>query len=65
MYECVSRSVVFNSWRLYGLKPSRLPCPWDSPVKNTGVDTHALLQAIFLARDRTQVSKIADRLFTI
>ena len=21
----------------YGLKPTRLPCPWDFPGKNTGV----------------------------
>ena len=41
------------------------PCPWDSPCKNTGVGSHALLQDIFLPRDQTQVSKIADRLFTI
>ena len=27
----------------------------DSPGKNTGVDCHALLQGIFLPRDRTQV----------
>ena len=25
------------------LKPSRLPCPLDSPGKNTGVGCHALL----------------------
>ena len=34
--------------RPYGLKPSRLFCPWDSPVKNTGVGCHFLLQGIFL-----------------
>ena len=27
--------------------PTRLPCPWDSPGKNTGVGCHALLQGIF------------------
>ena len=26
---------------------SRLPCPWDSPGKNTGVRCHFLLQGIF------------------
>ena len=26
------------------------PLPWDSPVKNTGVDFHALLQGIFPAQ---------------
>ena len=25
-------------------KPTRLPCPWDSPGKNTGVGCHCLLQ---------------------
>ena len=41
------------------------PRLWDSPCKNTGVGSHALLQNIFLPRDQTQVSKIADRLLTI
>ena len=27
---------------------ARLPCPWDSQGKNTGVGYHALLQGIFL-----------------
>ena len=27
--------------------PTRLPCPWDSPGKNTGVGCQALLQGIF------------------
>ena len=27
-------------------KPTRLPCPWDSPGKNTGVDCHFLLQCM-------------------
>ena len=26
--------------------PTRLPCPWDSPGKNTGVGCHFLLQCI-------------------
>ena len=33
-----------DSLRLYGLQPTRLYCPWDSPGKNTGVGCHALLQ---------------------
>ena len=28
-------------------QPSRLPCPWDFPGKNTGVGCHFLLQGIF------------------
>ena len=30
----------------YGLKPTRLLCPWDFPGKNTGVGCHFLLQRI-------------------
>ena len=41
--------------RLYGLQPTRLLCPWDSPDKNTGVGCHAFLQGIFL----TQGSNLA------
>ena len=37
-------------WGLYGLWPSRLLCPLDSPGKNTGVDCHALLQGILLTQ---------------
>ena len=42
-----SRSVVSDSLRSYGLQPTRLLCPWDSPGKNTGVGCHALLQGMF------------------
>ena len=28
----------------------RLLCPWNSPVKNTGVGSHSLLQEIFLTQ---------------
>ena len=30
-----------------GLQPARLPCPWGSPGRNTGVGSHALLQGTF------------------
>ena len=40
---CVS-SVVSNSVRPHRQQPTRLPCPWDSPGKNTGVGCHFLLQ---------------------
>ena len=39
-----------DSLQLYGLQPTRLLCPWDSPGKNTGVGCHALLQGIFLTQ---------------
>ena len=35
---------VFDSLLPYGLWPTRLLCPWDSPGKNTGVSCHFLLQ---------------------
>ena len=33
-----------DSLPLYGLQPTRLLCPWNSPGKNTGVGCHFLLQ---------------------
>ena len=33
-----------DSVRHHRRKPTRLPCPWDSPGKNTGVGCHLLLQ---------------------
>ena len=61
----VSHSVVSNSLQPCGLLPTRLLCPWDSPGKSTGVGCHSLLQGIFPTRDRTQVSLIAGRFFSI
>ena len=43
----LSHSVVSDSVLPCGLQPSRLPCPWDSPGKNTGVGCRFLLQGIF------------------
>ena len=33
-----------DSVRPHSRQPTRLPCPWDSPGKNTGVGCHFLLQ---------------------
>ena len=35
-----------NSVQLHRWKPTRLPCPWDSPGKNTGVGCHFRLQCM-------------------
>ena len=35
-----------DSERPHGQQPTRLPCPWDSLGKNTGVGCHFLLQCI-------------------
>ena len=35
-----------DSMRSHRQQPTRLPCPWDSPGKNTGVGCHFLLQCM-------------------
>ena len=35
-----------DSVRPQSRQPTRLPCPWDSPGKNTGVGCHFLLQCM-------------------
>ena len=38
---CVlSCSVMSDSWWPHGLQPARFLCPWDYPVKNTGMSYH-------------------------
>ena len=39
-------SVVSDSVRPHRQQPTRLPCLWDSPGKNTGMGCHFLLQCI-------------------
>ena len=59
-------SVMSSSLRLYGLQPTRLLCPWDSPGKNIGVGCCALLQGIFLTQGSNHISCVsctADRFF--
>ena len=41
---CCVTSVVSDSVRPHRRQPTRLPRPWDSPGKNTGVGCHFLLQ---------------------
>ena len=43
---CQVASVVSDSVRPRRWQPTRLPCPWDSPGKNTGVGCHFLLQCM-------------------
>ena len=42
-------SVVSDSATLWTVA-RQVPCPWDSPGKDTGVGCHALLQGIFLTQ---------------
>ena len=41
---CQVASVVSDSVQSHRRQPTRLPCPWDSPGKNTGVGCHFLPQ---------------------
>ena len=51
VHACSVTSVESHSLRPYGLQPTRLLCPWDSPGKNSGVGYHVLLQGSFALRD--------------
>ena len=51
MHMCIlNRFSLSYSVRPYGLWPTRLLCPWDSPGRNTEVSCYALLQGIFLTQ---------------
>ena len=45
-YCCCVASVMSDSLRPHKQLPTRLPHPWDSPGKNTGVGCHFLLQCM-------------------
>ena len=42
----LGHSVVSDSVQSHRRQPTRLPRPWDSPGKNTGVGCHFLLQCM-------------------
>ena len=46
MCVCISPSVISDSVGPHRQQPTRLPHPWDSPGKNTGVGCHCLLQCM-------------------
>ena len=41
-----------DSVRPHRRQPTRFPCPWDSPGKNTGVGCHFLLQCMKVKSER-------------
>ena len=55
IWKCISvmsvTPVVSNSVRPHRRQPTRLPRPWDSPRKNTGVGCHFLLQCMKVKRE--------------
>jgi len=48
---CCVASVMSDSVRPHRRQPTRLPCPWDCPGKNTGVGCHFLLQCMKVKRE--------------
>ena len=47
-----------NSVRPHRRQPTRLPRPWDSPGKNTGVSCHFLLQCMEVKSERKLLSHV-------
>ena len=52
-----------DSVRPHRLKPTRLPYPWDSPGKNTGVGCHFLLQGTKV-KSESEVAQLCPTLAT-
>src|SRR5574341_557102 len=50
-----------DSVRPHRRQPTRLPCPWNSPGKNTGVACHFLLQCMKVKRE----SEVAQSCLTL
>ena len=50
-----------DSVRPHRWQPTRLPCPWDSPGKNTGVDCHFLLQCMKV-KSESEVAQLCPTL---
>ena len=49
---CQVTLVVSDSVRPHRWQPTRFPCPWYSPGKNTGVGCHFLLQCMKVKSER-------------
>ena len=49
---CCVASFMSDSVRPHRRQPTRLPHPWDSPGKNTGVGCHFLLQCMKVKSER-------------
>ena len=50
-----------DSVRLHRRQPTRLPRPWDSPSKNTGVGCHFLLQCVKV-KSESEVAQLCPTL---
>ena len=58
---CCVTSVVSDSVRPHRRQPTRLPRPWDSPGKNTGVGCHFLLQCMKV-KSESEVAQLCPTL---
>ena len=58
---CIVTSVVSDSVQPHRQQPTRLPHPWDSPGKSTGVGCHCLLQCMKVNRE----SEVAQSCLTL
>ena len=58
---CWVTSVVSNSVQPHRRQPTRLPRPWDSPDKNTGVGCHFLLQCMKV-KSESEVAQLSPTL---
>ena len=58
---CQATSVVSDSVRPHKWQPTRLPRPWDSPGKNTGVGCHFLLQRMKV-KSESEVTQLCPTL---
>ena len=59
---CKVASVVSDSVRPHRRQPTRLPRPWDSPGKNTGVGCHFLLQCMEVKSESEVAQSCPSRL---
>ena len=50
-----------DSVRPHRRQPTRLPCPWDSPGKNTGVGCHILLRCMKV-KSESEVTQLCSTL---
>ena len=57
----ISTSVVSDSVRPHRQQPTRLPRPWDSPGKNTGMGCHFLLQCMKV-KSESEVAQLCPTL---
>ena len=58
---CYVASVLSDSVRPRRQQPTRLPHPWDSPGKNTGVGCHFLLQGMKV-KSESEVAQLCPTL---